>query len=152
MNRGKQYHELIMAFWDPERQKKWILGGCEVNYEVNCDSAVYTINPLCTTSDWWVINRYDYHVKSNFPLGCPIKKPQLLSNTTSEGSGISLGEVSYEAYLYICLSMGAGQPSQWTPVCGGEHWTNREAKVACHQLGYPNTTTIGTQLSNALVL
>ncbi len=29
------------------------------------------------------------------------------------------------------------------PVCGGELWTNTEARVAFNQLGYPNTTTLG---------
>ena len=27
--------------------------------------------------------------------------------------------------------------------CGRELWTNTEARVACNQLGYPNTTTLG---------
>ncbi len=28
-------------------------------------------------------------------------------------------------------------------MCGGEQWTNTAARVACNQLGYPNTTTLG---------
>ncbi len=46
----------------------------------------------------------------------------------------------YEGYLEICTNTNPG--TQWMPVCG-EHWTNTEARVACNQLGYPNTTTLG---------
>ena len=35
------------------------------------------------------------------------------------------------------------QLTPWKPVCGGCQWTNKEALVACNQLRYHNTTTIG---------
>ncbi len=52
-----------------------------------------------------------------------------------------LGDDGYEGYLEICTNKNSG--TQWTPVCGGELWTDTEARVACNQLGYPNTTTLG---------
>ena len=35
------------------------------------------------------------------------------------------------------------QLTPWKSVCGGSQWTNKEALVACNQLNYHNTTTIG---------
>ena len=35
------------------------------------------------------------------------------------------------------------QLTPWKPVCGGSQWTDKEALVACNQLRYHNTTTIG---------
>ncbi len=52
-----------------------------------------------------------------------------------------LGDDGYEGYLEICSNTNTG--TQWRPVCGGELWTDTEATVACNQLGYPNTTTLG---------
>ncbi len=52
-----------------------------------------------------------------------------------------LGDDGYEGYLEICTY--TNPITQWRPVCGGELWTNMEARVACNQLGYPNTTTLG---------
>ncbi len=52
-----------------------------------------------------------------------------------------LGDDGYESYLEICTY--TKRSTQWMPVCGGEQWTNTEARVACNQLGYPNTTTLG---------
>ena len=44
------------------------------------------------------------------------------------------------------LSMGGyleARLTDWKPVRGGSQWTNKEALVACNQLRYHNTTTIG---------
>ena len=35
------------------------------------------------------------------------------------------------------------QLTPWKSVCGGSQWTDKEALVACNQLNYHNTTTIG---------
>ena len=35
------------------------------------------------------------------------------------------------------------QLTPWKPVCGGSQGTNKETLVACNQLRYHNTTTIG---------
>ncbi len=52
-----------------------------------------------------------------------------------------LGDDGYEGYLEICTNTNIG--TQWRPVCDGELWTDTEARVACKQLGIPNTTTLG---------
>ncbi len=52
-----------------------------------------------------------------------------------------LGGDGYEGYLEICTNTNHGL--QWMPVCGADLWTDTEARVACNQLGYPNTTTLG---------
>ncbi len=52
-----------------------------------------------------------------------------------------LGDDGYEGYLEICTNTNTD--TQWRPVCGGELWTDTEARVACNQLGYPNATTLG---------
>ncbi len=62
-------------------------------------------------------------------------------NTTNGSSSMWLGDDGYEGYLEICTNTNTG--TQWMTVCGGELWTNTEAGVACNQLGYPNTTTLG---------
>ncbi len=62
-------------------------------------------------------------------------------NTTNGSSSMWLGDDGYEGYLEICTNTNNG--TQWRPVCGGKLWTNIEARVACNQLGYPNTTTLG---------
>ncbi len=62
-------------------------------------------------------------------------------NTTNGSSSMWLGDDGYEGYLEICSNTNTG--TKWRPVCGGELWTDTEARVACNQLGYPNTTTLG---------
>ena len=49
---------------------------------------------------------------------------------------------SMEGYLETDLNTNR-QLTPWKPVCGGSQWTNKEALVACNQLRYHNTTTIG---------
>ena len=51
-----------------------------------------------------------------------------------------LGDDGYEGCLEICTYTHPG--TQWRPVCG-ELWTNTEARLACKQLGYTHTTTLG---------
>ena len=43
------------------------------------------------------------------------------------------------------------QLTPWKPVCGGSQWTNKEALVACNQLRYHNTTTIGKYIHEAIL-
>ncbi len=62
-------------------------------------------------------------------------------NTTNGISSMWLGDDGYEGYLEKCTNTNTG--TQWMPVCGGELWIDTEARVACNQLGYPNTTTLG---------
>ncbi len=62
-------------------------------------------------------------------------------NTTDGSSSMWLGDDGYEGYLEICTNTNTGL--QWMPVCGADLWTDTEARVACNQLGYPNTTTLG---------
>ncbi len=61
--------------------------------------------------------------------------------TTNRSSSMWLGDDGYEGYLEICSYTNPS--TQWRPVCGGELWTDTEARVACNQFGYPNTTTLG---------
>ncbi len=51
-----------------------------------------------------------------------------------------LGDDGYESCLEICTYTHSGL--QWMPLCG-ELWTDTEARVACKQLGYTHTTTLG---------
>lgn len=74
--------------------------------------------------------------------GCPKYGDIRLTNIVYETSIIGSGENYTEGYLEFCTSP---ESSQWVAVCGGEYWTDNEAKVACNQLGYSNATTIGKQ-------
>ena len=112
------------------------------------------VTVLCTVLPNYVlpqtgefVKKNYYHVQSNFLLGCTIDDI-ILSNTTYGVSNTWLNEYGYEGYLEMCTSNGPNQPSEWKRVCGGEDWTNREANVACNQLGYPNINPIGTKISD----
>ena len=71
-----------------------------------------------------------------------------VSNQTFVSSTSSLG-----GYLEARLTdpNNNRQLTPWKPVCGGSQWTNKEALVACNQLRYHNTTTIG-KLINEVIL
>ncbi len=51
------------------------------------------------------------------------------TNTSYGNSSTRLGVSSFSGYLEICAPRS---PNQWTPVCGGTDWTDREALVACN--------------------
>ena len=78
---------------------------------------------------------------SNFFEDCPSINVIRRVHTTNGSSSNWLGADGYEGYLEICTNTNLG--TQWMPMCGGEQWTNTAARVACNQLGYPNTTTLG---------
>ncbi len=80
-------------------------------------------------------------ISINYFKDCPSVAVIRRANTTNGSSSMWLGDDGYEGYLEICTYSNPG--TQWRPVCDGELWTDTEARVACNQLGYPNTTTLG---------
>ncbi len=78
-------------------------------------------------------------IGSNFFEECPSINVIQRVHTTNGSSSNRLGDDDYESYLEICTNTNPG--TLWTPECGGEL-----ARVACNQLEYPNTTTLGNIL------
>ncbi len=80
-------------------------------------------------------------IEGYFFKDCPSVDVIRRVNTTNGSFSMWLGADGYEGYMEICTYTNPGL--QWRPVCGGELWTDTEARVACNQLGYMYTTTLG---------
>jgi len=83
--------------------------------------------------NWCIKNSFIYF----FVVGCSYGAIKI--HPTYSENETMLNRRYYDGYIELCIL-----PLEWTPVCGGQQWTNLEASIVCNQLGYPNTTTIGT--------